>query len=120
MAYVDGFVVPVKKDRLDDYRAMATMARDIWKEAGAVDYVECLPDDVQVGEVTSFPRAVQLQDDETVVLSWIVYPSREVRDQVNSKVMSDPRFKEWENRMPFDGKRLIWGGFKPFIGLGAS
>lgn len=117
MAYVDGFLMPVKKERLEDYKRMARLGEQVWKEHGALDYVECLPDDVSCGEVTSFPRAVQLQDDELVVFSWVVYPSREKRDEINKKVMDDPRFKEWENNMPFDGKRMIWGGFVPFIGL---
>lgn len=117
MAYVDGFLMPVKKERLEDYKRMARLGEQVWKEHGALAYVECLPDDVSCGEVTSFPRAVQLQDDELVVFSWVVYPSREKRDEINKKVMDDPRFKEWENNMPFDGKRMIWGGFVPFIGL---
>ena len=116
MAYVDGFVVPVPKDRIEDYKQMARMAAEVWKEYGARDYVECLGDDVPYGKLTSFPRAVQLTDDEVVAFSWIVYDSREQRDAINAKVMADPRFKEWESRLPFDGKRMIWGGFVPFIG----
>jgi uncharacterized protein YbaA (DUF1428 family) len=117
MAYVDGFIVPVPKDKLEDYRKLATLARQVWLEHGATDYVECLPDDVPYGEVTSFPRAVHQTDDELVVFSWIVYPSREARDEVNKKVMADPRFAEQMSSMPFDGKRMIYGGFKPFLGL---
>ncbi|AMO24646.1 DUF1428 domain-containing protein [Ramlibacter solisilvae] len=117
MAYVDGFVVPVPKARLEDYKEMARFAAGIWKEYGARQSVECVADDVTVGELTSFPRSVQLKDDEVVVFSWIVYDSREQRDAVNAKVMADPRFKQWENNMPFDGKRMFWGGFVPFIGL---
>jgi uncharacterized protein YbaA (DUF1428 family) len=117
MAYVDGFIVPVPKDRLEDYKEMARMASDMWKEYGARDYVECLADDAPYGELTSFPRSVQLKEDEVVAFSWIVYDSREQRDEVNAKVMTDPRIKAWEARMPFDGKRLIWGGFVPFVGL---
>jgi len=116
MAYVDGFVLPVKKSRLDDYRKLAAMAEGIWKEYGALAFVECLGDDVPYGEQTSFPRAVQLQDDEVVVFSWIVYPSREVRDEANRKAMEEPRFKEMGNDWPFDGKRMIWGGFAPIVG----
>lgn len=116
MAYVDGFVVPVKKTRVEDYRRLAALAEGIWKEHGALAFVECLADDVPYGEHTSFPRAVQLQDDEVVVFSWIVYPSREVRDEANRKVMDDPRLKEYGNDWPFDGRRMIWGGFVPFVG----
>lgn len=117
MAYVDGFVVPVPRDRLEDYKQMAREACDLWKACGARDYVECIGDDVPPGKLTSFPQSVQLKDDEVVVLSWIVYDSREQRDAINAKVMADPRMKEWEARMPFDGKRMFWGGFVPFLGL---
>lgn len=117
MAYVDGFIVPVPKDRLEDYRKLATLARTVWLEHGASDYVECLADDVPYGELTSFPRAVQQGEDEVVVFSWIVYPSREARDEANRKVMADERFAEQMRAMPFDGKRMIYGGFKPFLGL---
>lgn len=117
MAYVDGFVVPVKKARVEEYRELAAVAEKVWKEHGAIDYVECLADDVPQGEVTSFPRAVQLQEDELVAFSWIVYPSRERRDEVNRKVMEDPRIKPGLDDWPFDGRRLIFGGFVPFLGL---
>lgn len=117
MAYVDGFVVPIKKHRLEEYRKLATMAEQIWREYGAIGYVECLGDDVPYGELTSFPRAVQLAEDEVVAFSWIVYPSREKRDEVNAKVMQDPRFQQYGNDWPFEGKRMIWGGFVPFVGL---
>lgn len=118
MAYVDGFIVPIKKDRIEDYKEMARIASGVWKEYGARDFVECLADDVPYGELTSFPRAVQLQEDEIAAFSWIVYDSREQRDAVNAKVMADPRLKQWEGgNMPFDGKRMIWGGFVPFLGL---
>ena len=111
MAYVDGFVVPVKKDRLDDYIKMAKMAAEIWREHGALEVVECSGDDVPEGKVTSFPMAVKLEPDEIVIFSWVVWPSREARDEGNQKVMNDPRM-QMDNNMPFDGKRLIWGGFK--------
>jgi uncharacterized protein YbaA (DUF1428 family) len=117
MAYVDGFVVPVKKDRVEDYKELAVLSERVWREHGAIGYVECLADDVSHGELTSFPRAVQLQEDEVVAFSWVVYPSREKRDEVNRKVMEDPRLKAQGNDWPFDGKRIIWGGFIPFIGL---
>lgn len=120
MAYVDGFVVPVPRGRLEEYRKMAALAETVWREFGALDYVECLADDVPYGELTSFPRSVQATDDEVVVFSWIVYDSREQRDAVNARVMQDERFKDFAEQCPFDGKRMIWGGFTPFIGLGTG
>jgi uncharacterized protein YbaA (DUF1428 family) len=117
MSYVDGFVVPVPKEKIEDYKAMARKAGEIWKEYGALAFVECIGDDVPYGEVTSFPRAVQAKDDEIVVFSWIVYESREQRDAVNAKVMADPRLKADMSEMPFDGKRMIYGGFKAFLEL---
>jgi len=113
MAYVDGFVVPVSKDKIDAYKAMARKAGEIWKEHGALAVVECIGDDVPYGTLTSFPRAVQAKDDETIIFSWIVYRSREERDVVNQKVMADPRLKAGD--MPFDGKRLIHGGFEMLL-----
>ena len=118
MSYVDGFLVAVPKDKLDAYRQMAKLGSEVWTEHGALAYVECLADDVPYGEVTSFPRAVQARDDETVVFAWIVYKSREHRDEVNGKVMKDPRLQGGMDDMPFDGKRMIFGGFKPFIETG--
>ena len=115
--YVDGFVVPVPNAKLDAYRRMAEQAGTIWKEHGALQYWECVGDDVKPGKVTSFPQSVQLKDDETVVFSWIVYESREQRDAVNAKVMADPRLKADMSDMPFDGKRMIYGGFKTFLEL---
>jgi uncharacterized protein YbaA (DUF1428 family) len=117
MAYVDGFVVPVKKENLEAYKALARKAGEIWKEHGALAYVECTGDDVPYGKVTSFPRAVQATDDEIVVFSWIVYASREQRDAINAKVMADDRFKPHMTNMPFDGKRLVYGGFETFLEL---
>ena len=117
MTYVDGFVVPVPKEKIEDYKAMARKAGNVWKEYGALAFVECIGDDVPYGEVTSFPRAVQAKDDEIVVFSWIVYESREQRDAVNAKVMADPRLKRDMSEMPFDGKRMIYGGFKAFLEL---
>ncbi|RIK86780.1 MAG: DUF1428 domain-containing protein [Hyphomicrobiales bacterium] len=117
MSYVDGFVLAVPKDKLDDYKALARKAGEVWREHGALAYVEALGDDVPYGELTSFPRAVQAKDDEIVVFSWIVYPSREARDAVNAKVMEDERLKGDMNDMPFDGKRMIYGGFRPFLEL---
>lgn len=117
MSYVDGFVVAVPKARLDDYKEMARKAGDVWREHGALAYVEALGDDVPYGDLTSFPRAVQAKDDEIVVFSWIVYASRQARDDINAKVMADERLKGDMNDMPFDGKRMIYGGFKPFLEL---
>jgi uncharacterized protein YbaA (DUF1428 family) len=117
--YVDGFVVPVPIKNLDAYRRMARKAGNIWKEYGAIEYVECVADDVKPGKVTSFPQAVKLKPDETVVFSWIVYKSRSHRDSVNAKVMKDPRLAPMMDpkAMPFDGKRMFWGGFKTMLEL---
>ena len=117
--YVDGFVVPVPTAKLDAYRRMAEQAGKIWMELGALEYRECVGDDVKPGKLTSFPQAVQLKDGETVVFSWIVYKSREDRDRINAKVMEDPRMKPMMDpkTMPFDGQRMFWGGFKSFLEL---
>jgi uncharacterized protein YbaA (DUF1428 family) len=117
--YVDGFVVPVPTANLDAYRRMAERAGKIWKEHGALEYVECVADDVKPGKVTSFPQSVQLKDDETVVFAWIVYGSREERDRINAKVMEDPRMKDMMDpkSLPFDGMRMFWGGFKGLVEL---
>ncbi|WP_420464940.1 DUF1428 domain-containing protein [Panacagrimonas sp.] len=114
MNYVDGFVVPVPKAKLEAYYQMSRTCGAIWREHGALEYRECVADDVKPGVHTSFPQSVQLKDDETVVFAWIVYTSREHRDEVNAKVMADPRMKEMMSpeSMPFDGQRLIFGGFK--------
>lgn len=111
MAYVDGFVLAVPRDRLEEYRAITELAGSIWMEFGATSYVECVADDTPYGELTSFPRAVQARDDEVVIFSWITYPSKEKRDEINAKVMSDPRMNQDPASMPFDGKRMIFGGF---------
>jgi uncharacterized protein YbaA (DUF1428 family) len=117
--YVDGFVVPVPKANLDAYRKMARKAGKIWMEYGALEYVESVADDVKPGKSTSFPQAVKLKADETVVFSWIVYKSRSHRDSVNAKVMKDPRLAPMMDpkAMPFDGKRMFWGGFKTMLEL---
>ena len=117
MSYVDGFIVPVPKNNLEAYKALARTAGDVWKEYGALAFVECVADDVPVGELTSFPRAVQAKEDEVVIFSWIVYPSREQRDAINAKVMADDRMKAGMSNMPFDGKRMIYGGFATFLEL---
>jgi uncharacterized protein YbaA (DUF1428 family) len=117
MSYVDGFVLAVPKANLDDYKRLANLAGPIWMEHGALAYVECIGDDVPNGEVTSFPRAVQAKDDEIVVFAWVVYESRESRDTVMPKVMADPRLTPDWGPMPFDMKRMIFGGFQPFVEL---
>lgn len=118
MKYIDSFVLPVPKANLDEYRRQAQMAGKVWREHGALEVVECVADDVQPGKVTSFPRSVDLKDDETVVFSYIVYESREQRDRINEQVMKDPRIADMNpESMPFDGKRLFWGGFKVLIEL---
>lgn len=116
MAYVDGFVIPVPKKNLDAYRKLARKAGKIWKEYGALEYVECVEDDVKPGKYTSFPQAVKLKPDEVVVFSWIVYTSRAQRDRINAKVMADPRLASMDPKsMPFEGKRMFWGGFKTIV-----
>ena len=117
MSYVDGFIVPVPKKKMPAYRRMAKREGKIWREHGALEYREWIADDVKVGKRTSFPRSVKLKPDETVVFSWIVYKSRAQRDAVNAKVMKDPRLAGMMNlkTIPFDAKRMIWGGFKPLV-----
>jgi uncharacterized protein YbaA (DUF1428 family) len=115
MTYVDGFILAVKKDRLEDYRKLAEIGCKVWKEHGAIDYVEAVADDVSVGELTSFPRAVKLEDDEVVIFSYATYPSREVRDECMKKVMADERMKGGMDDMPFDGQRMIFGGFEVIV-----
>lgn len=117
MPYVDGFLLAVPKKNLDAYKEMSRTFGAVWKEYGALSYVECVGNDVPYGELTSFPRAVQATDDEVVIFSWITYESREQRDAINAKVMADPRFKDQPNQMPFDGKRMIYGGFESFLEL---
>ena len=117
MPYVDGFVLAVPKKNLEAYKEIARNAGAVWMEFGALSYVECIADDVPHGELTSFPRAVQATDDEVVVFSWITYASREQRDTINAKVMADPRLKHDPAGMPFDGKRMIYGGFESFLEL---
>jgi len=115
MAYVDGFVLAVPRDRIEDYRALAATAAAVWKEHGALAVVECVGDDVPVGELTSFPRAVQLAEGEVVVFSWIVHPSRADRDRINAAVMADERIDKNFAALPFDGKRMIYGGFEVLL-----
>ena len=117
--YIDSFVVPVPKRKLAAYRRMARKAGKIWQEYGALEYIECSADDVAVGKVTSFPRSVKLKSGETVVCAYIAYKSRADRDRITGQVMKDPRLASMMDpkNMPFDGKRMFWGGFKPFIEL---
>lgn len=113
MTYIDGFVVPVAKSRKDEYRKAAAKAGAIFKECGALKVVECWGDDVPHGKLTDFYGAVRAEPDETVVFSWVIWPSKAVRDEASKKLMADTRMKADE--MPFDGKRLIYGGFEPLL-----
>ena len=116
MAYVDGFIVAVPKKRLAEYRKLAKLGCKVWREHGAIDYKECIADDVPMGKLTSFPRSVKQKPDETVIFAWITYKSRAQRDRINKKVMADPRLTGMDmKKMPFDGKRMIFGGFKVFV-----
>ena len=117
MSYVDGFVVPVPKKKLAAYRAMARKACKVWQDHGALEYRECIADDVSWGKRTSFPRSVKLKGSETVWFSYIVYRSRKHRDQVMAKVMKDKRLASMMDikKLPFDAKRMIFGGFKVVV-----
>lgn len=115
MAYTDGFVVPVPKNKIEQYRELARMSAALWREYGALEYREWIADDVKPGAVTSFPQSVKLEEGETVVFAWIVYKSRAHRDEVNAKVMKDPRMKMDPATLPFDGKRMFFGGFESFV-----
>jgi uncharacterized protein YbaA (DUF1428 family) len=115
MSYVDGFILAVPKAKLGDYKKLARKAAKVWKDHGALAYVEAVADDVPYGKLTSFPRAVKAKRTETVVFSWIVYKSRKDRDAILKKAMADPRLKMDVKKMPFDGKRMIYGGFKSFV-----
>ena len=122
MSYVDGFVLPVPKKNLPAYRRMAQKGGKIWREHGALEFRECVAEDVKVGKWTSFPQSVKLKPDEVVMFSWIVYKSRAQRDRVNAKVMKDPRLAkmmEGKAEMQFDGKRMIYGGFKSIVSVSA-
>jgi uncharacterized protein YbaA (DUF1428 family) len=119
MSYVDGFIVPVPKRGLQAYRAMARKAGKVWREHGALQYCECVADDVKWGKRTSFPRSVKLKGNEVVWFSWIVYKNRQHRDRVLAKVMKDKRLAAMMDPkgMPFDAKRMIYGGFKVVVDL---
>jgi uncharacterized protein YbaA (DUF1428 family) len=117
MEYVDGFVVPVPKKRVKEYQKIAKLASKVWRDHGALDYRECVADDISVGKRTSFPRSVKMKSGETVVFAWITYKSRKHRDAVNKKVMKDKRLEKFMNAkaMPFDTKRMFWGGFTTIV-----
>jgi uncharacterized protein YbaA (DUF1428 family) len=116
--YVDGFVIPVQKEKLADYRRLARKFGALWIKYGALEVHECAADDVKPGKLTSFPQAVKLKPDEIVVFSWIVFKSRRHRDAVNKKVMADPLMAGMTPQsMPVDGKRMFWGGFKEIVRL---
>ena len=119
MPYIDGFVIPVPAGNKEAYRKVAAQAAPIFKEHGALDIWECWGDDVPDGKVTDFKGAVKCEPGENVVFSWIVWPSKAVRDEGNAKVMADPRMKMEPADMPFSGQRMIYGGFEP-MSLGAS
>ena len=114
--YVDGFVIPIKKKNLAAYRRIAAKAGKVWKKYGALDYVECVGDDLNIqGMPNSFPKIARIKSGETVVFSYIVYRSRTHRDQVNKKVFSDPIMQEPPQGMPMDPKRMAYGGFKVIV-----
>jgi uncharacterized protein YbaA (DUF1428 family) len=117
MQYVDGFVLPVPKKNLQVYRRMAEKAGKVWREHGALEYIECVADDVKPGKYTSFPQGVKLKAGETVVFAYIVYKSRAHRDRVNAKAMKDSRLAEMMDpkALPFDAKRMVYGGFKVLV-----
>jgi len=117
MSYVDGYVLPLPKKNIEAYRRMAQKAGKVWRDHGALEYIECVADDVKPGKHTSFPQSVKLKPAETVVFAYIVFKSRAHRDRVNAKVMKDPRLADMMDpkAMPFDGKRMFWGGFKTFV-----
>ena len=117
--YVDGFVLPVPRKNLAAYRRMAQLGGKVWKSHGALEYVEAVADDVKPGKHTSFPQSVKLKKGEVVVFSYVVYKSKKARDRCIAKVMQDPRLAEFMDpkKMPFDGRRMFWGGFKPIVAL---
>lgn len=117
--YVDGFILPIPRKNINTYKKWAKLAGKVWLEHGAIDYVECMADDVQDGKITSFPKSVKLKKGEVVFFSWATYKSKAHRDRVMKKVMSDPRLTSQmsSDDMPFDGMRMFWGGFKPVVKL---
>jgi uncharacterized protein YbaA (DUF1428 family) len=116
MSYVDGFVLAVPKQNIEAYKKLAETAAVVWKEHGALEYRECVAEDVKPGEETSFPQSVKAKPEETVVFAWVVYESREKRDEVNEKVMKDPRIANFDpSQMPYDMKRMMYGGFETLV-----
>jgi uncharacterized protein YbaA (DUF1428 family) len=116
--YVDGFILPIPRKNIDVYKKWARISGKVWRDHGAIDYVECIADDVKRGKITSFPQSVKLKKGEVVFFSWATYKSRAHRDSVMKKVMKDPRLESFMSEdMPFDGMRMFWGGFKPVVKL---
>lgn len=114
--YVDSFILPVPRKNLTHYKKLAKLSAKVWTDHGAIDYVECIADDVQSGKITSFPQSVKLKKGEIVVFAWATYRSKAHRNQVMKKVFSDPRMAQMEmGSVPFDGMRMFWGGFKPIV-----
>jgi uncharacterized protein YbaA (DUF1428 family) len=114
--YVDGFVVPIPKKNIAKYKKVAKLAGKVWMEYGALEYIECIADDAKPGKITSFPQSVKLKSNEVVFFSWIVYESKAQRNKILKQVMKDPRIKDMgPEMMPFDGKRMIYGGFKQAV-----
>ena len=116
MSYVDGYVLPVPKDKISAYRRLARQAGTIWREHGALEYRECVGDDLEIDGMLSFPQGIQAQPGETIIFAWIVFRSKAHRDRVNAKVMQDPRLANMDPQtMPFDCKRMLYGGFKTLV-----
>jgi uncharacterized protein YbaA (DUF1428 family) len=115
MRYVDGFVIPLPRKNVQAYRRIALKAGKIWREYGALEFRECVGDDLAVKGMVPFARRIKLKPGETVVFSWIVFKSRAHRDRVNAKVMKDPRLDMDPKSMPFDVKRMLYGGFKVLV-----
>ncbi|RYD35867.1 MAG: DUF1428 domain-containing protein [Verrucomicrobiaceae bacterium] len=115
--YVDGFVIPVPKDKIEQYREMSQKASAVWKEYGALEYYECVGDDMEIENMVPFPKIADAGPDDVVVFAWIMYRSREHRDEVNSKVIADPRMNEMMDcsNPPFDCKKMAYGGFKVIV-----
>jgi uncharacterized protein YbaA (DUF1428 family) len=114
--YADVYVLPVKKDKMDDYRRFAEASAKVWRDNGALSVLECVAEDVKPGVHTSFPQAVKLETDEVVVVSWITFPSRADRDRINAAVMKDPLMAGMASApIPVDGKRMFWGGFETLV-----
>jgi len=117
--YVDGFLIPIAKDKVGKYREIAQKSGEVWKEHGALEYYECIGDDLDIEDMVSFKKAANASEEETVIFSWIVFESREQRDRVNAAVMNDPRLKEMMESgfEPFDYRRMAYGGFKTLVNL---